>query len=91
MESIASTKQIDRKTLRLTMVDLNERLVEGDITSYSWLPTESMWVDMLTKEMCLPPTLEDVFLKNVLDLPRPLTNEVRALEMEIQLTNFRNR
>ena len=37
LESIASSKQIDQKTLRLTVVDLKERLVEGDITSYSWL------------------------------------------------------
>ena len=37
LESIASSKQIDWKTLRLTVVDLKERLVEGDITLYSWL------------------------------------------------------
>ena len=30
LESIASSKQIERKTLRLTVVDLKERLVDGD-------------------------------------------------------------
>ena len=35
LESIASSKQIDRRTLRLAVVDLKERLVEGYITSYS--------------------------------------------------------
>ena len=49
LESIASSKQIDWKTLRLTVVDLKERLVDGDITLYSWLSTDSMWVDILTK------------------------------------------
>ena len=31
LESIASSKRIERKTLRLTVVDLKERLVDGDI------------------------------------------------------------
>ena len=31
LESIASSKQIERKTLRLTVTDLKERLVDGDI------------------------------------------------------------
>ena len=41
LESIASSKQIDRKTLRMTVVDLKERLVDGDIFSYAWLPTKT--------------------------------------------------
>ena len=53
LESITSSKQIDQKTLRLTVMDLKERIVEGDVTSYSWLSTENMWADLLTKEMCL--------------------------------------
>ena len=91
LESIASSKQIERKTLRLTVVDLKERLVDGDIFSYSWLPTKNMWADMMTKEMQLPPALEDVFLKNDLDLPQPLINEVRAIGTEIRMNNIRNR
>ena len=91
LESIASSKQIERKTLRLTVVDLKERLVDGDIYSYSWLPTKNMWADMMTKEMMLLPALEDVFLKNDLDLPQPLINEVRAIGTEIRMTNIRNR
>lgn len=35
------------------MVDLKERLVEGDISSYSWLLTDNMLADVLTKEMHL--------------------------------------
>ena len=37
LELIASSKQIERKTLRLTITDLKERLLEGDVASYSWL------------------------------------------------------
>ena len=88
---IASSKHIERKTLRLTIVDLKERLVDGDVFSYSWLLTKNMSADMMTKEMQLPSFLEDVILKNVLDLPQPLINEVRAIGTEIQMTNIRNR
>ena len=91
LESIASSKQIDTKTLRLTVVDLKERIVDEDIYSYSWLPTKNMWADMMTKEMTLPSALEDVFLKNDLEIPQPLMNEVRATGMEIRMTNIRNR
>ena len=91
LESIASSKQIERKTLRLTVVDLQERLVDSDAFSYSWLPTKSMWADMMTKEMQLLSSLENVILKNVLDLPQPLVNEVRAVGMEIWMNNIRNR
>ena len=50
LESIASSKQIEWKMLRLTVTDLKERLLEGDISSYSWLSTEDMWADMLTRD-----------------------------------------
>ena len=42
LESIVSSKQIDRKTLRLMVVDLKERLIEGDITFYFWLSMDKM-------------------------------------------------
>ena len=91
LESIASSKQVERKTLRPTIVDLKERLVDKDIFSYSWLPTKDMWADVMTKEMQLPPALEDVFLKNDLNLPQPLVNEVKVVGIEIRMINFKNR
>ena len=42
LESIASSKRIEKRTSRMTVVDLKERLVDGDIYSYSWLPTKDM-------------------------------------------------
>ena len=54
LESIGSSKQIERKSLKLTVTDLKERLLDGEGYSYSWLPTNSMWADMLTKEMEIP-------------------------------------
>ena len=69
LESIASSK-IERKTLRLTVVELKERLVDGEIYSYSWLPTQRMWMDMMTKDMGHPLAMEDVIMKNVINLPK---------------------
>ena len=33
LESIASTKQIERKSLRMTVQEMKERLIEGDVRS----------------------------------------------------------
>ena len=62
-----------------------------DIQSYSWLPTQDMLADVLTKEMRLPQALESVFLKNEFSLSQPLVNEVKAVGTEIRMVNIRNR
>ena len=90
LESIATSEKIDRKTLGLTVVYLKERLVDGDIYSYAWLPMENIWVDILTKEMRLLPDLEDVLLKNVINLPKTAVNEVKAIGTDIRMDNIRN-
>ena len=40
LESIASTKQIERKGLRMTVQEMKERLIKGDVKSYQWIPTK---------------------------------------------------
>ena len=42
LESIASSKQIDWKTIKLMVGDLKDRLVDRDIYFYAGLPTENM-------------------------------------------------
>ena len=69
LESIASSKQVERKTLRMTVRELKDRLLEGEIVSYAWLPTEQMWADTLTKEMKIPSGLEKVLRMNEMELP----------------------
>ena len=73
------------------MVDLKERLVEGNVISHSWLSTDSMWTDILTKEMRLPSGLEKVIKNNIMDLPETMVNQVKAFGTEIWMTNIRNR
>ena len=50
LESIASTRQVDQRLLRNTMTDLKQKLVDGDVSVYSWIPTKAMTADVLTKE-----------------------------------------
>ena len=45
LESIASTKQIERKGLRMTVQEMKEKLMDGEVKSYQWLSTEEIWAD----------------------------------------------
>ena len=91
LESIASSRQVERKTLRHTIVDLKERLVDREIYTYSWLPTQEMLADVLTKEMKIPQALEEIILNNQISISRPLMNEVKAVGTEIRMINIQNR
>ena len=42
LESIASSKQVERKSLRMTAQDLKDQLIKGEVSSYAWLPTGRM-------------------------------------------------
>ena len=47
---------------------MEDSLLDGDVTSYSWLPTCHMWADLLTNEMSLPEGLEDILLEGKMEL-----------------------
>ena len=86
LESVASSKQISTKTLRNVIVDLKERLVNGEVTSYAWLPTSDMWADILTKEKrVVPSKLEDVLKRNEMDLGDASVNKVLAFGQEVRM------
>jgi len=91
LESIASSKQVVNKSLRMTVRELKDKLLDGEVLSYAWLPTEHMWVDILTKEMKIPEALEKVLVENVMMLPKTNINEVKAFDMEVRMENIRNR
>ena len=85
-----SSKQISTKTLRNVIIVLKERLVKDYITSYAWLPTQSMWGDILTKEKNVPLQLEDVLTNNKMDLQDTIRNKVMAFGQKVRKTNIRN-
>ena len=90
MESLASSKQISTKSLRNVVVDLKERLIKEEVSSYAWLPTQSMWADILTKKKKIPPKLEDVLTEKRMNLGETGINKVLAFGQEVQMTNIRN-
>ena len=53
----------------MTVRELKDRLQEGEIERYAWLPTEQILADVLTKEMRIPSGLEKVLSENEMDLP----------------------
>ena len=91
LESVASSKQVGTKSLRNVFVDLKERLVRNEVSSYSWLPTKNIWADVLTKEMILPEALEKVLDKNEMELGDTSVNQVKAFGQEVHMINIRNR
>ena len=40
LESIVSTRQIGRRGLRMTVQEMKEKLIEGEVKSYQWLSTK---------------------------------------------------
>ena len=51
-------KQVVRKSLRMIVPKQKKCLLYGYIILYTWLSTEYMWMDVLTKEMKLLEGLE---------------------------------
>ena len=91
LESIASTKQIERKNLRMTVQELKDSLVEGDVRSYQWIPTKEMWSDGLTKEMEMAEGLRKMMKTGVCELEKDEVNKVVYENEEVKMLNIRNR
>ena len=72
------------------IADIKQRLIDDKISSYAWLPTNSMWADILTKEKKMPPNFEKVIANNTLALGDTTINKVKAFGQEVQMTNIRN-
>ena len=50
LESIASTRQVERRLLRNEVAYLKQMLSDGEVSSYHWIQDEDMAADALTKE-----------------------------------------
>ena len=91
LESIASTRQIERKGLRMTVQEMKEKLMEGEITSYQWLSTKEMWADGLTKEMEMAEGLRNLLKEGKCKITGQEINKVVCQNEEIRMLNIRNR
>merc|ERR1711942_332862 len=91
LESIASTKQIDRRSLRMTVQELKDKLMTGVVKSYQWIPTKEMWADGLTKEMEMADGVRKMLREGVCNLKKEEFNKVVCENEEIRMLNIRNR
>ena len=91
LESIASTKQIERKGLRMTVQEMKEKLLEGEVKSYQWLSTKEMWADGLTKEMEMAEGLRKLLKEGKCEMVKKEENKVVCENEEIKMLNIRNR
>merc|ERR1712243_126512 len=91
LESTASTRQIERKGLRMTVQEMKEKLMEGEIVSYQWLSTKGMWADGLTKEMKMAEGLRYLLKEGKCKITSQEINKVICQNKEIKMINIRNR
>ena len=91
LESIASSKQIDRKNLRRVIEGLKEKLVDGEVMAYQWIPTKEMWSDGLTKEMLMADGVRNMLTTGKCEIEKEELNKVVYENSEIRMKNIRNR
>merc|ERR1712112_631426 len=91
LESIASTKQVDRKQLRMVVQDMKDKLREGDVTSYQWISTKDMWADRLTKEKLMTDGVRNLLKEGKCEAMTGNVNKVICKDEEIKMLNIRNR
>ena len=91
LESIASSKQVERKLLRNTVKDLKDKILSGEVRSISWLSTDRMISDVLTKEKKMPAEMKELLVANRFTLKENEVNMVKAVDGELRMFNIRNR
>ena len=69
------------------VADLKEKLEEGSVESYSWLSTQDMVADALTKEVRDTYSLQCVVLENIFNKAQSSDNLVRHENGEIKISN----
>ena len=91
LESIASTKQIDRKQLRGMVTEMKEKLTDGEITSYQWVSTKDIWADELTKEKSMSEGVRKLLKQGTCSMVQKEENKVVNQDGEVKMINERNR
>ena len=87
LESISSTKQVEERLLRNTVTDLKEKLEDTSVESYSWLATNEMIADILTKECKDNPDIHKILIENKFSYAKNENNLVSCVNGEISMRN----
>merc|ERR1712002_1134368 len=91
LESISSTRQIERKQLRMVVKEMKDKLREGDITSYQWVSTKDIWADGLTKKMSMTEGMRNLLKQGTCNMVPQDINKVICQNDEKKMLNIRNR
>ena len=70
---------------------MKEKLVDGEIMAYQWIPTKEMWSDGLTKEMEMAEGVRNLLNIGKCDIRKEEVNKVVCENKEIRMKNIRNR
>ena len=90
LESIASTRQIERKGLRMAVQEM-KKLIEGEVKSYQWLSTKEKLADDLTKEIEILEGFRKLLQSGKCEMQKEEVNKVVYEKEEVKLLNIRNR
>ena len=80
--SIASTSQVESKSARVCIEDFKERLLYREVLDFSWLPTNLMIADILTKRRKDHLNMNKLLLENVFEEANNDDNMVKAVWTE---------
>lgn len=91
LESVASTKKVERNLMRQHVYTLQQHLKNGKVQSNNWLPDEHMLSDILTKEMKNKDGLDSLICKNRLGPIITRDNSVRFVNGKFEISEGRLR
>ena len=91
LESIGSTRQIDRKQLRGMVSEMKDKLTEGEITSYQWVSTKDIWADKLTKEKSMSEGVRKLLKQGTCSMVQKEENKVVNQDGDVKKINVRTR
>ena len=80
MEFIVSSKQLGRKSLSMVIQNFKERLMDGEIELYPWVPTGSMWANVLTKEMEMHKDMQELLAEGNFSLENDVVNKAQCID-----------
>ena len=75
----------------MTVQELKDSLMEGDVRLHQWIPTREMWSDGLIKEMEMAEGLRKMMKTGVCELKNDEVNKVVYENDEVKMLNIRNR
>ena len=87
LESIASIHRVEEKLMQDCVDYLKEKLETGEVEQFSWLDSDDMISDMMTKEMKESNDMLEILWKNRFRLFKHSDNLVKYVNNEFKISN----